>query len=634
MYKKSLKKRTKVRKSIKRLSKKKSIRKRRSYKKKSIRKKRRSYKKKSRRKYIYDGVRETYFKNITSLSEEEKKIINEEINNIIDSEKKLFKESLNKIALEQLNDFFLTLKNDEIELYKYLIFRNEKKEREEETLFHNLCFYNCFETIKIICKKLGDKRFKNLLNIKDKRGYSPIFYISGKTTTSDTEIYEKYKETITYLLDKDNSIINHQTIYKETVLIICFLNTLHTTYFEKLFEFETDKNKKGIELVKQVMSNNIDLFMLLLSYYKKANNNNYENIIEQIKAFLNKFDELLYTVSDSIAKDHDKIKNEKRKLYFKYATLDIDNIKSFIIYLKNEEEKAIKDAEKGAEEVAELLIKEEIKKESKKKKKKSPSILVSSKLSIPSPPILVSSESLPSLALPSTSELLTGYIETNTSKKRIKGVLSIPSPPILESSESLPPSLPSPPTSELIGYIETNTIEKRIKGVLSITCFFKFNGIDIKSISLHGLWPDDIMEKYDPKTDIYLDDIDIDRNKSYKLSDISSKTYPCFRNINKNFIDWFVKHEWENHGIYANKYENINEYIEESCNLAMPIIKYLTELNELDFNEMVDNIISKSPFKEFYKEAVETETYKDIRFNVCAKYNPEIKKFKWKYFKF
>ena len=582
---KSLKKRKSVKKI--RSKKKKSLKRVSKHKLKSVRK---SKKIKSRRKNIYDGVRETYFKNITSLSEEEKKIINDEINNIIDSEKKLFKESLNKIALEQLNDFLLTLKNDEIELYKYLIFRNEKKEREKETLFHNLCFYNCFETIKIICKKLGDNRFKNLLNLKDKLEYSPIFYISGKTTTSDKEIYEKYKETITYLLDKDNSIINHQTIYKETVLIICFLNTLHTTYFEKIFEFETDKNKKGIELVKQVMSNNIDLFMLLLSYYKKANNNNYENIIEQIKAFLNKFDELLYSISDSIAKDHDKIKNEKRKLYLKYATLDIDNIKSFIIYLKNEEEKAIKDAEKGAEEVAELLIKEEIKKESKKKKKKSPSI--------PSPPILVSSK------------------------------LSIPSPPILVSSESLPPSLPE----LLTDYIETNTSEKRIKGVLSITCFYKFNGIDIKSISLHGLWPDDKIEKYDPKTYINLDDIDIDRNNRYKLSDISSKTYPCYRNIDNDFIYWFVKHEWENHGIYANKYDNINEYMEESCDLAMPIIKYLTELNESDFNEMVDNITSKSPFKDFYKQAVETETYKDIRFNVCAIYDEKKTKFKWKYF--
>jgi len=74
MYKKSLLKkklkkslkRTKVRKSIKRLSKKK----------KSIRKKRRSYKNKSRSRYIYDGAGETYFNNITSLSEEEKEKIN------------------------------------------------------------------------------------------------------------------------------------------------------------------------------------------------------------------------------------------------------------------------------------------------------------------------------------------------------------------------------------------------------------------------------------------------------------------------------------------------------------------------------------------------------------------------------
>jgi hypothetical protein len=177
---------------------------------------------------------------------------------------------------------------------------------------------------------------------------------------------------------------------------------------------------------------------------------------------------------------------------------------------------------------------------------------------------------------------------------------------------------------------------KKIKGVLSITCFFGGK----KEYSLHGLWPNQI-RSVERSDEIYLDHEAIENNKSIKLNTFRNNykitgDVSCFLNLEK----YFPLYQWSKHGIYANNYDTIDEYIIESCDLALNVIKYLINCekkhkgDEYTFDDMEKSINKDdSPFKDFFKQKVTTDLYKEIHFHVCAiKENESDTKYKWYFY--
>ena len=176
--------------------------------------------------------------------------------------------------------------------------------------------------------------------------------------------------------------------------------------------------------------------------------------------------------------------------------------------------------------------------------------------------------------------------------------------------------------------VQTKTADS-LSGILAITCFLKNDGEEEKEISLHGLWPD-IDEKSEEN---------YNHNEKINLYDNTVEPF-IFRENNiscfSNFSPFFLRHEWNKHGVYANKYENIQDYLNESCELAKPILFFLIYMDQIkikngenyDFHQIL-NDIRGSLFSKYLIQVIDDDNYQELYFNVCANYNESTKKYNW-----
>ena len=111
----------------------------------------------------------------------------------------------------------------------------------------------------------------------------------------------------------------------------------------------------------------------------------------------------------------------------------------------------------------------------------------------------------------------------------------------------------------------------------------------------------------------------------------NKQKYSCHPNLEEDL----KKMEWRKHGIYANKYENTDEYFVEMCELGKPILnlirKHIFEsmINDKTYDfESIKEVIINSEFNKYLniikddsklnRNVVEKSFYsQEFYFNIC-----------------
>ena len=181
-------------------------------------------------------------------------------------------------------------------------------------------------------------------------------------------------------------------------------------------------------------------------------------------------------------------------------------------------------------------------------------------------------------------------------------------------------------------------------GVLAISCYFTNNKFeDLKeNIGIHGLWPETKFDKYIDYKDqiknfnkLNNDNIRLNLDLNYvnlgNYIENNKQKYSCHPNLEEDL----KKMEWRKHGIYANKYENTDEYFVEMCELGKPILnlirKHIFEsmINDKTYDfESIKEVIINSEFNKYLniikddsklnRNVVEKSFYsQEFYFNIC-----------------
>lgn len=165
-------------------------------------------------------------------------------------------------------------------------------------------------------------------------------------------------------------------------------------------------------------------------------------------------------------------------------------------------------------------------------------------------------------------------------------------------------------------YFSSTNCDIIMCGVLSIVCYYSNTKEDMKeSIGVHGLWPETKFKKYKNsknKTKDFkrLNEIETNINIGLKYTnfgnyiDNNKQKYSCHPIVEEEL----KKIEWNKHGIYANNYDNVDEYFIEMCELGKPVInlikKHICEsiVDEKTYDfESIKNIIISSNFNQYLK---------------------------------
>jgi hypothetical protein len=165
-------------------------------------------------------------------------------------------------------------------------------------------------------------------------------------------------------------------------------------------------------------------------------------------------------------------------------------------------------------------------------------------------------------------------------------------------------------------YFSSTNCDIIMCGILSIVCYYSNTKEDMKeSIGVHGLWPETKFKKYknsknQTKNFKKLEELDTNINIGLKYTNFGNyiennkNKYSCHPILEEDL----KKIEWNKHGIYANNYENVDEYFIEMCQLGKPIInlikKHICEsiIDEQTYDfESIKNIITSSTFNQYLK---------------------------------
>jgi len=422
----------------------------------------------------------------------------------------------NKDFISFYNSVNKLLKEKKIDVIERCL---KKPVKDLGTLFHNFCFYGLYKSVFKIMEKLPDIS-QELIRLRDKYGDFPLKHALYGIMLSDND--NERNKLINLLYMKNGEPMHDILCNKEyDVIIYCFRQILVKNLLSSyvfIHRISIKEKYPGIEFYRKLY---YEKLLTFLDRFRKS---------LDLKNIQKKFIEDFSNYNTEVDfKKHPNLKdiiNDDIMYYQKILNI----IANKINVIENEEEEKFKKNE-------EALLKSTNKSKDKKKGEKMKTLVKGEEpktddLSL----LLVKGEE------PKTDDL--SLLLVKGEEKKVKGEYSV-IPSILKNYDA-----------------------KKIKGVLSITCFFD----NKKEYSLHGLWPN---QRSDERSDeIYLDDKTIKKNISidtfnndYKITDNVS----CFSNLDKIH----PLHEWKIHGIYANNYDTIDEYIKESCDLALNVIKYL-----------------------------------------------------------
>jgi hypothetical protein len=521
--------------------------------------------------------------------------------------------------LENFKPFCLSLiyKPISIELNDKIMEYCKKVIINEATLFHFLCYYGCFNTIENIYKNIGMILFNELLNLKDKNGEIPLYYVIEGNYLPLSIFFVKNRLALINLFYKcDQKILYKKNNENKEPIEICFTGLLSNEYFSRIeiiTKFKLDKNDD--EEIQESKKNMYILFNGLLEKYNLECLEKLKKCLIERFNFITQMDTSTFEIFKKFReyfKSDSEIMNED-DMYLKSIMKNIDD------RIEKAHIEACIEAEKNEKE---LLMTLELEKNTSKGKKgdfksKGKKGDVKSEGDVEGKKGDVKSKG--------DVEGKKGDVKSKGSKGDVEGKK-------VETKGK---------KRDMISHLildKKYSKNKKIKGILSITCFLHNGKKKIKEYSLHGLWPNSL-EMNTAVNEIYLSDEIIKKNR--KLSEFKNSykdidEISCFSNLGTTH----PLHEWKKHGIYANNYDTIDEYIKESCDLALNVIKYLINCDnkhkdhEYTFDNMVASIKHKdSPFKEFFKQQVITDLYDEIHFNVCAiKENEGDTKYKWYYY--
>lgn len=192
-------------------------------------------------------------------------------------------------------------------------------------------------------------------------------------------------------------------------------------------------------------------------------------------------------------------------------------------------------------------------------------------------------------------------------------------------------------------YFSSTNCDINMCGILSIVCYYSNDKEDMKeSIGIHGLWPETKFKKYknaknQTKNFKKLNDVDTNINIGLKYTNFANyiennnHKYSCHPIVEEEL----KKIQWNKHGIYANNYENVDDYFIEMCELGKPIInlikKHICEsiIDERTYDfESIKNIVTSSTFNQYLKyikddskidrTVIEKSFYsQEFYFNIC-----------------
>ena len=523
-----------------------------------------------------------------------------ELELLLKNEPVLFQDILSKIIGEKLNEEEATI--------------SWLKAKTDILNFFNLCLYGCYNIIKELFENIKSPESKieivglesdiDKLNcyffIIDGFDKYCFNYLNGE---KQIDVEKRYYDLLDYLLNINDQKLTSPNIIsdKETPINICFLNCLKYRKFLNIHDNKIYLNPNEFQIDSVSINRNLLLKLFIKMKEKSLNDliiikefvkNQYETInTEQCLTDLTLdvvYDKLVYNKSDY---DYNSFVT-KRKQYYdndsQFCKFILAKLNNMITKIKEKEK------ESEAEENMNKLLKEEELSLSKIKIKSSPKIRI---------------ESSPKIRTPTTTNL----IEKSAVDEKIDSLSKYKEAFDLEITNIK---------------VQTKTADS-LSGILAITCFLKNYGDEEKEISLHGLWPnidEKMLENYEHNKKINLNDNTVEPF-IFRENNIS-----CF----SNFSPFFFRHEWNKHGVYANKYENIQDYLNESCELAKPILFFLIYMDQIKFQngenynfKNIINDVQKSLFHKYLIQVIDDDNYQELYFNVCANYDEIAKKYNW-----
>jgi len=529
----------------------------------------------------------------------------------------------------------IDIKNDEVRNEMMFLIRNERnlvnqietinsKENPIKEIFNwlnhetdisnffNLCYYGCYTIIETLLEKTEDVLKKQIVALQSVKLMNCYFYIIDgfdRYCFNDEEVKKRYYNLLDYLLNiNDEKLTSCNNISdKETPINICFLNCLK---YRKFINPNHDNNRFDLNLnelkINSTVSVNRDLICVLFIKIQEKTINDMIQFVNDQYEIIDKDRYLkiltLKTVYENLLENKAEINFDsfltKRKTYYdddsQFCEFIVAKLNNMIKIKKNEAEKK---AEKKALENMNKLLKEE-----------------------ESPKIRTKEES-PKIRTPNTTKFITTVVDHETIYH--------------EKIDSLSKYEEAFNSEEMTNNIkfQTKTFDS-LSGILAITCFLKYNGNSEKEISLHGLWPDigktDIDKKYKDNCE-HNEKINLDLNLLKPVIFEENNT-SCF----SNFSLFFLRHEWNKHGIYANKYESAQEYLNEACELAKPVLFFLFYMDQIKFRDgeeydfsKISNDIEGSLFSQYVVNVIDNDKYQELHFRVCANYDETKKKYDW-----
>jgi len=480
--------------------------------------------------------------------------------------------------------------------------------------FFNLCYYGCFNIIKSLLDEIKDDDFKKkivALQIAKDLTNCYFYIIEGfdRYCLNDEEVKKRYYNLLDHLLNiNDEKLFSHNIMpsHLETPINICFYNCLKSHKF--MFKVEPDAplyslNGDDFHIVSTA---NINRRLINHLFVKTKEKNKISELLKSTTEYINniitKLDKDKSVSEDTLRKYFDthvsnkdfKFLNFKNNIE-KYFIDDYEYSKFLLARLNN----IIK---KEAEEEAEKIMKQILKEEDALKEEKKASTTPKTKV------IKVVDETVLDETVVDKTVLDETVVDKTVDKvSKYKEAFNLE----LTNIKVQPKTLNS------------------LSGILAITCFLKNDGEEEKEISLHGLWPD-IDEKSEGNYN-HNEKINLDLNLPEPVI-FRENNSSCF----STFSPFFLRHEWNKHGRYANKYNNIKEYLNEACELAKPVLFFLFYMDrikfcdgeEYDFSK-ISNDIGGSLFRQYLVKEIDTDKCQELHFRVCANYDETKKKYDW-----
>ncbi len=483
--------------------------------------------------------------------------------------------------------------------------------------FFNLCYYGCYNIIKTLLEKTEDDDLKKqivaLESVKDLTNC--YFYIINGFDAycfNDEEVKKRYYNLLDYLLYiNDEKLFSHNIMpsHLETPINMCFYNCLKSHKF--MFKVKPDStfyslNKNDFHIVSAANINR----RLINHLFVKINEKNkivelLKSTTEYINNIITELDKNKSVSEDTLIKYFNTYVSNKDD--FKFPNFK-DNIEKYFIddyeYSKFLLARLNNIIKKEAEEEAEKIMKQILKEEDALKKEKKASTTPKTKV------IKVVDETVVDETVVDET-----VVDKTVDDKTVDEVSKYK-----EAFDS--------EITKIKDKVQPKTINS-LSGILAITCFLKNDGEKEKEINLHGLWPD-IDEKSEENYK-HNEKINLDLNLLEPVI-FRENNSSCF----SNFSRFFLRHEWNKHGIYANKYESAKEYLNEACELAKPVLFFLFYMDQIklqknekyDFPEIVNDIVG-SLFSKYLLKVIDNDKYQELHFRVCANYDETKKKYDW-----